>query len=81
MLKGDISPEKARGSDSAYPPPHDAKLEGRKSWPLTRQWKLAQFGVNLVRLTHVDSDWVRPFRDQQLNIQGELRFGQQTAFA
>lgn len=48
--KGDIAPEKARMASGAYPPPHDEKLAGRKSWPLTNQWKLNQFGVNRVEL-------------------------------
>jgi len=50
MLKGTISPEKARVGGSTYPPPHDKKLEGRKTWSLTRQWGLSQFGVNRVEL-------------------------------
>ena len=50
MAKADLSPDKAREGGSAYPPPHDAKLHGRKTWPLTSQWKLSQFGVNRVEL-------------------------------
>jgi|MedtruStandDraft_1076414.scaffolds.fasta_scaffold24103_2 uncharacterized cupin superfamily protein len=50
MLKGDIAPEKAREGGSSYPPPHDEKLQGRKTWMLTRQWGLSQFGVNRVEL-------------------------------
>jgi uncharacterized cupin superfamily protein len=50
MLKGKFSPENAREGGGAYPPPHDQKLNGRKSWSLTRQWKLSQFGVNRVEL-------------------------------
>ncbi len=49
-LKGDIAPEKAKVSASAYPPPHDQQVAGRKTWPLTGQWKLTQFGVNMVEL-------------------------------
>ena len=49
-LKGDTREEKARSGKSAYPPPHDARLEGRRSWPLTGQWGLSQFGVNRVEL-------------------------------
>ncbi len=48
--KGEIRREQAVSATSAYPPPHDKKLEGRKTWPLTRQWKLTQFGVNMVEL-------------------------------
>lgn len=50
MLKGDISEEKAIVGRSSYPPPHDEKLKGRKTWSLTSQWKLTQFGVDRVEL-------------------------------
>lgn len=50
MLKADTAPEKARTSVSPYPPPHDEKFKGRKTWPLTGQWKLTQFEVNMVEL-------------------------------
>lgn len=49
-LKGDLSPERAREGRSSYPPPHDEKVRGRKTWMLTRQWGLTQFGVNRVEL-------------------------------
>ena len=49
-LKGDLSPERAREGRSSYPPPHDEKVCGRKTWMLTRQWGLSQFGVNRVEL-------------------------------
>lgn len=49
-LKGDLSPERAREGRSSYPPPHDEKVRGRKTWMLTRQWGLSQFGVNRVEL-------------------------------
>lgn len=49
-LKGDIAPEKGRAAASAYPPPHDEKLKGRRTWPLTKQFGLSQFGVNRVEL-------------------------------
>lgn len=51
VLKGDISRERMRSGDSAYPPPHSEKVKGRKTWPLTSQWKLTQFGVNRVDST------------------------------
>lgn len=49
-LKGDISPESARQAASSYPPPHDERLKGRKTWLLRKQWDLTQFGVNRVEL-------------------------------
>lgn len=42
MLKGDLSADKALTGRSSYPPPHDEKLKGRKTWPLTSQWKLTR---------------------------------------
>jgi uncharacterized cupin superfamily protein len=33
-----------------YPAPHDARCKGRKSWPLTREFGLTQFGANRVEL-------------------------------
>jgi uncharacterized cupin superfamily protein len=50
MAKGDIGADKAKIGGSSYPPPHDQKLKGRKTWPLTSQWGLSQFGVNRVEL-------------------------------
>lgn len=50
MLKADLSEAKARVGRSSYPPPHDKPVEGRKTWPLTAQWGLTQFGVNRVEL-------------------------------
>ena len=35
---------------SSYPPPHNEAVAGRKTWPLTRQFGLSQFGVNRVEL-------------------------------
>lgn len=49
-LKGDYSEGRARAGGSSYPPPHDEAVKGRKTWMLTRQWGLSQFGVNRVEL-------------------------------
>jgi uncharacterized cupin superfamily protein len=35
---------------ASYPPPYDEPVAGRKSWPLTRQFAVHQFGVNRVEL-------------------------------
>ena len=76
MLKGDISPQNARTSGSAYPPPHFEKLAGRKSWALTRQWKLTQFGVNMVELPpgawSTNRHWHRTNDELVIVISGEL---------
>ena len=50
MKKADISPAAARSGASAYPEPHNEKLQGRKSWQITKQFGLSQFGVNRVEL-------------------------------
>jgi uncharacterized cupin superfamily protein len=76
MLKGDIAPDKGREGQSAYPPPHDAKLKGRKTWMLTRQWKLTQFGVNMVELPpgawSTQRHWHRNNDELVIVISGEL---------
>jgi uncharacterized cupin superfamily protein len=76
VLKGDISADKARVAQSSYPPPHDAKLAGRKTWPLTSQWKLTQFGVNRVELPpgawSTNRHWHRSNDELVIVISGEL---------
>jgi uncharacterized cupin superfamily protein len=76
MLKGDIAPEKGMVGKSAYPPPHDKKSEGRKTWMLTRQWKLTQFGVNMVELPpgawSTNRHWHRNNDELVVVISGEL---------
>lgn len=76
MLKGDISPEAGRSGQASYPPPHDAKLAGRKTWQLTRQWKLTQFGVNMVELApgawSTNRHWHRNNDELVVVISGEL---------
>ena len=74
--KGDISPDKAVIGRSSYPPPHDEKVKGRKTWMLTRQWKLAQFGVNRVELPpgawSTQRHWYRTNDELVVMISGEL---------
>ena len=49
MPKIDITTVPTRvGTD--YPPPHDAKCQGRRRWALGDLAGLDQFGVNLMRL-------------------------------
>lgn len=75
-LKGDIGPEKARVGGSSYPPPHDEKLNGRKTWALTNQWGLSQFGVNLVELPpggwSTNRHWHKRNDELVVVISGEL---------
>ena len=76
MLKGDIKPENAREGGGAYPPPHDEKLRGRKSWSLTKQWKLTQFGVSRVELLpgtwSTNRHWHKTNDELVIVISGEL---------
>ena len=76
MLKGKIGAEQAREGGSAYPPPHDEKLKGRKTWPLTRQWGLSQFGVNRVELPpgawSTNRHWHKSNDELVIVISGEL---------
>ena len=50
MKKADFQAAAARQGVSSYPSPHDKPLEGRKTWPVTSQFGLQQFGVNRVEL-------------------------------
>src|SRR5579862_9287384 len=49
MKKAQFDPEQAT-LGASYPPPHDEKCKGRKTWIVTRQFGLTQFGVNRVEL-------------------------------
>lgn len=75
-MKGDISSERARDGTSSYPPPHDGPLAGRKTWVLTSQWKLTQFGVNRVELPpgawSTQRHWHRSNDEAVIVIEGEL---------
>lgn len=50
MGKADFSDAKCLTGKSSYPPPHDAVVAGRKTWIVTRQFDLTQYGVNRVEL-------------------------------
>ena len=75
-LKGDIAPESARENMSSYPPPHDEKLQGRKTWQLRRQWNLTQFGVNRVELPpgtwSTNRHWHKVNDELVIVVSGEL---------
>lgn len=74
-LKGNLDPERARDRGSAYPPPHNEKVGG-KSWVLTSQWKLTQFGVNCVELPpgawSTNRHWHRTNDELVIVVSGEL---------
>jgi uncharacterized cupin superfamily protein len=76
MAKGDFSEERAMVGRSSYPPPHDARLAGRKTWSLTNQWKLTQFGVNRVEIPpggwSTNRHWHERNDELVLVVQGEI---------
>lgn len=76
MGKADIGPDKARSGKSAYPPPHDEKMAGRKSWVITRQFGLTQFGINRVELPpgawSTNRHWHRLNDEAVVVVEGEL---------
>jgi len=76
MKKGDISEAAAREGKSSYPPPHDEKLAGRRTWMLTKQFGLSQFGVNRVELPpggwSTQRHWHKTNDEAVIVISGEL---------
>ena len=75
-LKADIGDAAARSGPSSYPAPHDAKLAGRKSWTITQQFGLTQFGVNRVELPpgawSSNRHWHRTNDEAVIVISGEV---------
>jgi len=76
MKKANISDAAARTGGSVYPPPHNEKLEGRKSWLLTRELGIMQFGVNRVELApgawSTQRHWHKTNDEAVIMISGEL---------
>jgi uncharacterized cupin superfamily protein len=76
MKKADISAEAARTGASAYPAPHDKQVEGRRTWIITRQFGLSQFGVNRVELApgawSTQRHWHKTNDECVIVISGEL---------
>lgn len=75
MLKAEFDPDKAVEGTS-YPPPHDEKCRGRKTWPLTRRYDLTQFGVNRVELApgawSTQRHWHKTNDELVVVVEGEL---------
>jgi uncharacterized cupin superfamily protein len=75
MSKAKIDPT-AGLTGSSYPPPFDQSVAGRKTWPLTRQWHLTQFGVNRVELPpgawSTQRHWHKTNDELVVVISGEL---------
>lgn len=76
MKKADISASAARMAPSSYPAPHNEKLQGRKTWQLTKQYGLTQFGVNRVELPpgawSTQRHWHKTNDEAVIVIAGEL---------
>lgn len=76
MKKADISDEAAKVRPSSYPPPHNEKCEGRKTWMITQQFGLSQFGVNRVELPpgawSTQRHWHKKNDEAVIVISGEL---------
>lgn len=75
MTKAIIDPA-AGLTGSSYPPPHNEAVVGRKTWPLTRQFDLTQFGVNRVELApgswSTQRHWHKLSDEVVVVISGEL---------
>jgi uncharacterized cupin superfamily protein len=76
MKKANISPESARTGDRPYPDHYSDKLEGRKTWMITKQFGLSQFGVNRVELPpgawSTQRHWHKLNDEAVIVISGEL---------
>jgi uncharacterized cupin superfamily protein len=75
MKKAVFDPAAARVG-SSYPSPHDQPCAGRKTWMLTKQFGLNQFGVNKVELApgswSTQRHWHRTNDELVSVISGEL---------
>ena len=75
MIKAEFDPEDAR-EGASYPPPHDEKCRGRRTWVLTRRYGLTQFGVNRVELApgcwSTQRHWHKKNDEVVVVVSGEL---------
>jgi uncharacterized cupin superfamily protein len=75
MKKANLDPA-AGMSGSSYPPPHDKAVAGRRSWPLTREFGIHQFGVTRVELApgswSTQRHWHKLSDEVVVVISGEL---------
>jgi uncharacterized cupin superfamily protein len=75
MKKAQFDPDKAV-LGASYPPPHEEKCRGRKTWQLTGQYGLTQFGVNRVELApgswSTQRHWHRSNDEVVVVVAGEL---------
>jgi uncharacterized cupin superfamily protein len=75
MKKADLS-RITPSIGASYPPPHNENSRGRTTWPLTKAFGLAQFGVNRVELApgswSTQRHWHRNNDEVVIVISGEL---------
>ena len=75
MKKADLS-RITPSIGASYPPPHNEHSKGRTTWPLTKMFGLAQFGVNRVELApgswSTQRHWHRNNDEVVIVISGEL---------
>jgi uncharacterized cupin superfamily protein len=75
MRKADLS-KISTSTGASYPEPHNQKAQGRTTWPLTKLFGLAQFGVNRVELApgswSTQRHWHRNNDEAVIVISGEL---------
>ncbi len=75
MKKAVFDPDSC-STGASYPPPHDEPCRGRKTWPLTRNFGLTQFGVNRVELApgswSTQRHWHRTNDEVVVVVAGEL---------
>ena len=75
MPKAVIKPE-PDATGASYPPPHDEPCKGRRTWTLTRQFDLTQFGINRVELPpggwSTQRHWHKANDEAVIVISGEL---------
>lgn len=75
MIKAEFDPAKAV-IGASYPPPHNEKCAGRRTWPLTKRYGLTQFGVNRVELApgswSTQRHWHKTNDEVVVMVSGEL---------
>jgi len=75
MAKAVFDPDKA-SQGASYPSPHDEICRGRRTWSLTKQYGLSQFGVNRVELPpgswSTQRHWHRTNDEVVIVVEGEV---------
>lgn len=76
MVKKATFAAQAARIGASYPPPHNQPCAGRKTWTITQQFGLSQFGVNRVELPpgtwSTQRHWHKTCDEAVIVISGEL---------